>query len=98
MLLHNHPEYVSCACGYNAVNYDAKSLNTHRTTLKTNDFPSPPPSPSFELVSISLGYLVPDFRAPIYPRWRSQRSRLAPNMPALHAKTQGATRVQQYAC
>ena len=68
MLLHNHPEYISCACGYNAVNYDAKSLNTHRTTLKTNDFPSPPPSLSFELVSISLGYIVPDFRAPIYPR------------------------------
>ena len=33
MLLHNHPEYVSCACGYNAVYYDAKSLTMHRTTL-----------------------------------------------------------------
>ena len=33
MLLHNHLEYVSCACGYSTVNYDAKSLTTHRTTL-----------------------------------------------------------------
>ena len=33
MLLHNHLEYISCACGYNAVNYDAKSLTAHRTTL-----------------------------------------------------------------
>ena len=33
MLLHNHLEYISCACGYNAVDYDAKSLTTHRTTL-----------------------------------------------------------------
>ena len=55
-MLHNHPGYVSCACGYNVVNYDAKSLNTQRTTLVTNDFPSPSPSLSFELVSISLGY------------------------------------------
>ena len=27
------PEFVSCACGYNAVNYDAKSQTTHRNTL-----------------------------------------------------------------
>ena len=33
MLLHNHLEYVTCVCGYNAVNYDAKSHTTHRTTL-----------------------------------------------------------------
>ena len=33
MLLHNHPEYVSCASGYNAVNYDARSHTTHRTML-----------------------------------------------------------------
>ena len=33
MASYNHREYVSCACGYNAVNYDAKSVTTHRTTL-----------------------------------------------------------------
>ena len=40
MLLHNHPEYVSCACGYHAVNYDAKSLTITIFLL-------PPPSLSF---------------------------------------------------
>ena len=33
MLLHNRPEYISCSGGYNAVNYDAKSLTMQRTTL-----------------------------------------------------------------
>ena len=66
MLLHNHPEYVSCACGYNAVNYDAKSLTTHRTTLL--NFPSSPPSLSFEPVSISLGCIMNSFQtsAPLF--------------------------------
>ena len=38
MLLQNHPEYVSCACGYNAVNYDTKSLTTENHTCKLTKF------------------------------------------------------------
>ena len=47
-MLHNHPEYVSRACGYNAVNCDAKSLTTQTIfLLLPRPFllnPSPPPS------------------------------------------------------
>ena len=80
MLLHNHPEYVSCACEYNAVNYDAKSLTTQRTTLVSWRFSFSCPVPFFwarlHLPRVHYG-LVPDFRAPIYPRWRSHPSALA---------------------
>ena len=71
MLLHNHPEYVSCACGYNAVNYDAKSLTITIFLLLPRPFLLRP-------VPISLGYIMESFLSPVYPRWRSQRSRLAP--------------------
>ena len=44
MLLPNHPEYVSCPCGYNAVNYDAKSLTTIFLLLPRPFLLSPSPS------------------------------------------------------
>ena len=66
-----------------------------------NDFPSPPPSLSFEPVSISLGYIMDSFQTParlfIQDGEVSARGSRQ-NTPALRAKTQGATRVQQFAC
>ena len=46
MLLPNHPEYVSCPCGCNAINYDAKSLTTIFLLLPRPFLWSPSPSPS----------------------------------------------------
>ena len=88
MLLHNHPECVSCACGYNVVNYDAKSLKNDAKSLHAQNHARKLtiflllPRPYYFCVRLHLPRvhfgLVPDFHAPIYPRWRSQRSRLAP--------------------
>ena len=72
MLLHNHLEYISCACGYNAVNYDAKSLTTHRTTLRLFLL-SPSPSPS--------GTLWTRFRLP-----HTYLSKMAESVLAARAK------------
>ena len=68
---------------------------------KANDFPSPPSSLSFEPVSISLGYIMDSF--PTSACLFIQDGRVSTrdscqDTPALHAKTQGATRVQQFAC
>ena len=66
-----------------------------------NDFPSPPPSLSFEPVSISLGYIMDSFRtsARLFIQDGEVSARGSrQNTPALHAKAQGATRVQQFAC
>ena len=56
---------------------------------------------SFEPVSISLGYIMDSFQTSaclfIQDGGVSARGSRQ-NTPALHAKTQGATRVQQIAC
>ena len=90
MLLHNHPEYVSCACGYNAVNYDAKSLTITIFLLLPRPFLLRP-------VSISLGYIMDSFQtsARLFIQDGGVSARGSrQNTPALHAKTQGATRVR----
>ena len=55
----------------------------------------------FEPVSISLGYMMDSFQT--FPRLFIQEDVVSArgsrqNTPALHAKTQGATRAQQFAC
>ena len=91
MLLHNHREYVSCACGYNAVNYDGKSLTITIFLLLPRPFLLRP-------VSISLGYIIDSFARLFIQDGGVSARGSRQNTPSLHAKTQGVTRVQQFAC
>ena len=79
-----------------------QNLSPHtEPRLQANDVPSPPPSLSFEPVSISLGYIMDSFQtsARLFIQYGGVSTRgLRQNTPALHAKTQVATRVQQFAC
>ena len=79
-----------------------QNLSPHtEPRLQANDVPSPPPSLSFEPVSISLGYIMDSFQtcAPLFIQdGRVNARSLRQKTPALHVKTQGATRVQRFAC
>ena len=59
---------------------------------EANDFPSPPPLLSFEPVSISLRYIMDSFQTSACLFIQDGA------VCARGAKTQGKTRVQQFAC
>ena len=76
-----------------------QNLSPHtEPRLHANDVPSPPPSLSFEPVSISLGYIMDSFQTSARLFIQDGGVSTRQNTPALHTKTQVATRVQQFAC